>query len=79
MQVYGLKQVFEAVSPRELRGMFSSYNQRSWYRLIAETKKINLPPTVSPLGVIREHLNRFEPLKLVDFQGQMINNDKYDN
>ena len=79
MQVYGLKQVFEAVSPRELRGMFSSYNQRSWYRLIAETKKINLPPTVSPLGVIREHLNRYEPLKLVDFQGQMINNDKYDN
>jgi len=68
LQLYGLKQVFEAVTPRELRAMFGNYCQRSWYRLIAEAKKVILPATTSPLSVIRKHLTNFEPLKLVDFQ-----------
>ncbi len=78
LQLFGLKQAFDIATPRELRAMFNKHNQRNWYRIIAEAKKINLPHTVSPLSIIREHLNKFEPLKLVDFQGQMINNDKYD-
>ncbi len=68
MQMFGLKQVFDTVNPRELRAMFGRKSQRSWYRLIAETKKIQLPPTISPLAVIRGYLTKFEPLKLVDFQ-----------
>lgn len=68
MQIYGLKQVFDTVNPRELRTMFSNQSQRSWYRLIAEAKAIKLPPTQSPLKVIREHLNTFEPLKLNDYK-----------
>ncbi|MFA6944284.1 MAG: hypothetical protein WC220_00155 [Pedobacter sp.] len=77
MQLYGLRQVFNDTTPRELRNMFSKYGQRSWYRLIAEAKTVRLPATKSPLGIVREHLTRFEPLKLVDFQGTMLNNDKY--
>ncbi|MBU2543272.1 hypothetical protein KJ707_01730 [Patescibacteria group bacterium] len=77
IQLYGLKQAFDSTTPRELRNMFSKYGQRSWYRLIAEAKTIKLPTTRSPLGIVREHLTRFEPLKLVDFQGTMLNNDKY--
>ena len=65
------------MTPRELRTMFSSYSQRSWYRLIADAKKVNLPASVSPLGIIRDNLTNFIPLKLVDFQGIMLNNDKY--
>jgi hypothetical protein len=76
-QVFGLKQALDKNTPRELRTMFGNCSQRSWYRLMAETKKFNLPATRSPFGVIREHLTRFEPLKLVDFQDKMINNDKY--
>ena len=68
VQIFGLKQIFDSVNPRELRTMFGNKSQRSWYRLIAEAKAIKLPPTQSPLKVIREHLNTFEPLKLVDFQ-----------
>ena len=79
LQVFGLKQALDTTTPRELRAMFGKYSQRSWYRLMAETKKFNLPATRSPFGVIREHLTRFEPLKLVDFQDKMINNDKYEN
>jgi hypothetical protein len=79
MQLYGLKQAFETTTPRELRNMFGKYGQRSWYRLIAEAKTIKLPRTRSPLGIVREHLTRFEPLKLVDFPDLMLNNDKYGN
>ena len=68
LQAFGLKQVFDTVNPRELRAMFGRKSKRSWYRLIAEAKKIKLPPTTSPLVVIREHLTKFIPLKLVDFQ-----------
>lgn len=68
VQIYGLKQIFDTVNPRELRTMFGKKSQRSWYRLIAEAKAIRLPPTQSPLKIVREHLNTFEPLKLVDFQ-----------
>lgn len=68
VQTYGLKQIFDSVNPRELRTMFGNKSQRSWYRLIAEAKAIKLPPTQSPLKVVREHLNTFVPLKLVDFQ-----------
>lgn len=78
MQIIGLKQVFDTVNPRELRTMFGNKSPRSWYRLIAEAKAIKLPPTQSPLTIIREHLNIFEPLKLVDFQEKMLNNVKYD-
>jgi len=77
VQLYGLKQVFESVTPRELRAMFSGYSQRSWDRLVKDAKAVKLPASKSPLGVVREHLTLFEPLKLVDFQGIVLNNDKY--
>ncbi len=73
LQLFGLKQAFESATLRELRTMFNKYNQRSWYRLIAEAKRINLPHTVSPLSIIREHLNRFEPLKLKEYQKELSN------
>jgi len=77
IQVYGLKQIFDTINSRELRAMFGNCSQRSWYRLIAEVKKVKLPITTSPFEVVRHHLTSFKPLKLVDFQGKMINNDKY--
>lgn len=77
IQLFGLKQAFDSTTPRELRNIFGKYGQRSWYRLISEAKRIKLPTTKSPFGIVREHLTHFEPLKLVEFQGEMLNNDKY--
>ena len=68
IQLFGLKQIFDNMSPRELRAMFGKYSQRSWYRLIAEAKTINLPSTKNPLEIIRKNLDSFKPLKLNDFQ-----------
>lgn len=76
MKLYGLKTAFDNADPRELRVMLGKYSQRSWYRLIAEAKGIKLTKTRSPLEIIRKSLTHFEPLKLVDFEGLMLNNDK---
>ncbi len=77
LQLFGLKQAIDAITPRELRAMFGNQSTRSWYRLITDAKTVKLPATQSPFRIVRERLNKFEPLKLVDFQDKMINNDKY--
>ncbi len=76
IQLFGLKNALDAVTPRELRTMFGKYSDRSWYRLFAEARSVKLPVIKSPFDVIRKNLTSFEPLKLVDFQDKMINNDK---
>jgi len=63
LQLYGLKHAFDLMTPRELRTMFANYNNRSWYRLIAEANKINLPMVVQPFGAIRECLEKLRPLR----------------
>lgn len=78
IQLFGLKNAFDAFTPRELRAMFGKYNNRSWYRLFAEAKQVKLPITKSPFDIVRKNLITFEPLKLVAIQDQMLNNVKYD-
>lgn len=77
LQMHDLKQLLDSVTIRELRSMFGKYSNRTWQRLIADAKKVNLPKTKSPFTLLRENLISFEPLKLVDFQDKMLNNDKY--
>ena len=64
LQIYGLKQALERVTLRELKGMFTKKNQRSWYRLMADLKEIRLPEVQSPLEAIRSHIIKFRPFKL---------------
>ena len=77
LQLIGLKQILDSVPFRALRTMFNSYSKRSWYRLVSDAKKVNLPSVMSPFKIIRDHINQFKPVKLLDFQPQMLNNDKY--
>ncbi len=76
IRLFGLINAFNTVTPRELRTMFGKYSDRSWYRLLAEAKSVKLPTKKSPFDIIRNNLSNYEPLKLVDFLPQMINNDK---
>ncbi len=64
LHTFGLKKALEIVNARELRGMFSKQNDRSWYRLIADVNKVKLPVLQSPFKVIRESVLKFKPLKL---------------
>ena len=68
LQMFGFKKALETGTCRELRTMFARYNSRSWYRLIIDAKKINLPDTQSPFADIRKEVSKFEPLKLAQVQ-----------
>lgn len=63
LQLFGLKKILEVVNLRELRSMFSKYNQRSWYRLMADLNKVTLPNTQDSVSIIRKHLINYKPLK----------------
>ena len=43
--------------------MFAAYNQRGWYRLIADLNKVKLPQKHKSFEVIREQLMKFKPLR----------------
>lgn len=75
--ILGLKKALEAMDTRELRAMFEKYSNRSWSKLITESNLVNVKRLQDPFAVIRSNINTFKPLKLVDFQDKMINNDKY--
>lgn len=64
LQLYGFKKALEVANIRELRTMFSSYNQRSWYRLIADVNNAILPNTQKPFNSLREILNKFQANRL---------------
>ncbi|MFZ5954649.1 MAG: hypothetical protein ACOYT8_06160 [Candidatus Dependentiae bacterium] len=54
----------QKITVRELRAIFARYNQRSWYRLLADVQKVKLPPGHDSFATIREALLKFKPIKL---------------
>ena len=76
IQALGLRILLEDMGIREFRQIISKYKRTSWYKLNKEVREYTYPQE-RPLEVLRETINQFTPLKLVDFQDKMINNDKY--
>lgn len=68
LQLFGLKKVLEVVNLRELRSMFSKYNQRNWYRLMRDLNKVQLPNSQDSIGLIKKHLIKYKPLKIQDYE-----------
>ena len=60
LQLFGLKQAFNSMSPRELRAMFAKYNQEAWYRLMGDANKVSLPHAQRHLEIVREELIKFK-------------------
>lgn len=77
MEMMGLRWSLGANTPRELRSKFDDKSSRSWHRFMKLDKNINFPEYSNPLKNIRDQLGSPKPLKLVDFQDRLINNDKY--
>lgn len=64
LQMFGLKKALEVMSLRELNVMIGSKNKRSWYRILAEVKKLNLPVQSGPLEILRNYIEQFKPTTL---------------
>ena len=76
-QALGVKLALDSMPNRDLRTLFAKKKKYYWYRLNSEIKKVNLNAVQNPFLVIDEVLNNFVSVKAVDFQGVLINNDKY--
>ena len=68
VMLFGLKHAMDMYGMRELRNMFGKQKDRTWKRLVDESKQVNLPKTKDTFSVLRKHLTEFKPLKLVDFE-----------
>ncbi|MDR3646632.1 MAG: hypothetical protein P4L22_03765 [Candidatus Babeliales bacterium] len=67
LQLFGLKKAIEVVNLRELRTLLGNYSDRTWYRLMQDANKVNLPTSPSPFNAIRACINKFRPLRLNKF------------
>lgn len=77
LQLVGLKTVMDSMGMREMRAVFGNrLSQTTWYSLVREAKGVLLPIQNSSFRQLHKVIEQFEPLKLVDFQSKMINNDK---
>lgn len=65
LQMLGLKRALEILTPRELRVLFAKFHKRSWYRLMADAKKVKLPIANSPFAIVREQIERFKSCRLL--------------
>lgn len=74
----GFYTALEEVNTREIRELLRKYPRSIWYRFIKQINSFNYPKNnLSAFEPIRRSVNEFMPLKLVDFQAEMLNNDKY--
>lgn len=67
LQLFGMKQAFDAIGMREVRAMLVKYSDRSWYRLVSESKGVKLPIKRDLLTLLRKQIEAFVPLKLTDY------------
>lgn len=76
LKICGLKSLSDEIGMRELRVMLSKLSDRSWYRLVADMRKVTYPNRVDPLLELRQRIERDDPVHLVDYKEYLLNNDK---
>lgn len=62
---------------REVKEMLKKHPTSSWYSFIKRINSFSYPKNKpSTFETLRNAINEFKPMKLVDFQAKMLNNDK---
>ncbi len=75
---FGFRKILEELNTRELKELFKKHSKSGWYKFFARVNSYKYPKnTLDVFKPVRNCIEQFEPLKLVDFQAKMINNDKY--
>lgn len=74
----GLQSCIKDIGTREVRELLKKYPKSSWYSFIERMNGfLYSKSATSPFEPIRNAINEFIPVKLIDFQDKMIYNDKY--
>lgn len=77
LKMLGLRVLLDEIGVREFREMTKHYGSSSWYSLNKEMKALTQTDEPSVFSLLREQINKFEPLKLLAIQDKMLNNVKY--
>jgi hypothetical protein len=64
----GARMIIEQVGIREFREIMRKYGRANWYRLNKEMATMGDISVQQPFATIRQCLEEFKPLKLIDFQ-----------
>jgi hypothetical protein len=77
LKMLGLRVLIDEIGVREFRAITKHYGSSAWYSLNKEMKTLIQTDEPSVFSLLREQVNKFEPLKLLANQDQMLNNVKY--
>lgn len=78
LELTAFRALLEEIGVREYRQMTKRHGSYYWYSLNQKMKKLNYTDEISVFSLLRKQITNFEPMKLLDFQDKMLNNDKYD-
>jgi hypothetical protein len=70
IQMLGLRVLIDKVGVREFREITSKYGKANWYRLNKEMLSLNYPQKEDTFAPIRQCLEEFKPLRLIDFSNK---------
>jgi hypothetical protein len=73
----GLRALLEEIGIREYREITKRYGNYVWYSLNKEMKRWSKIDEISVFSLLRNQIKEFRPLKLLEIQNKMLNNDKY--
>lgn len=62
-----------------IRQIVALQHDRQWRMLMKQVKAIDVTKREHPFVLMRSQIEQYKPLKLVDFQDHMLNNDKYEH
>ncbi len=77
LKMLGLRVLLDEIGVREFREMTKHYGSSAWYSLNKEMKALTKTDEPSVFSLLKEQVNKFEPLKLLAIQDKMLNNVKY--
>ncbi|PJA41216.1 hypothetical protein CO178_00695 [candidate division WWE3 bacterium CG_4_9_14_3_um_filter_34_6] len=78
LKLLGLQRILNEIGTRGFRESIERFGTYYWYSLNKEMKQLKKIESKDIFSVLRDALNKFEPIKLLAKKEEMINNDKYE-
>ncbi|MFC1626846.1 hypothetical protein ACFL1P_01430 [Patescibacteria group bacterium] len=78
LELTAFRALLDEIGVREYRQMTKRYGDYYWYSLNNKMKKLNKADEIGVFSMLREEITKFEPLRLLANQDEMLNNVKYD-
>ena len=76
LEMTGFRVLLDEIGVREYRQITKRYGNYYWYSLNKKMKKLKQINIPSVFSILRDEVNKFKPLRLIDFKLKMLNNDK---